>query len=275
MRCSPRFLSLFSTLLLVALPGGIVHAQQGESPPSPATTTAAQPSAETLQKTTGEWIQTKRIISQEAAAWQTEKASLADLTEIRKKEIEQLDEFIKAAGARVDELAEQKAKRSEEQEKVRSWRADTESQMISLETHVKALLPLFPPPLKDKIGDALERINSPDSDRALQDRVRDLLIVLQAAREFDGVFTVDSDLREFNGERREVRVLYLGLSQAWYADDSGSVSGYGTPSAEGWTWTPDPSIASEVRKAIDIQTGEATAAFVNLPFHPASAASQK
>lgn len=236
--------------------------------PSHAQDQAAPPAADVVLKKTEEWIATRRLISEESAAWQTEKATLADLDEIRKKEIKELDEFIKAAGERVADLDKQKSGLADERNELRKWRGEFEGRFASLETEVRALTPRFPQPLRDKVEDAVLRIESNEADRALQDRVRDLLSILQAAKEFDESFTVASEVREFAGEKREIEVLYLGLAQAWYVDSNGTHSGYGLPSAEGWQWTEDRAIAGPVRQAIEIQTGRATAAFVELPFIP-------
>ncbi len=260
----PAFASLALAFALIHSPGT-----------SPAQESARPPGAAELAKKTGEWIETRRLISEEAAAWQSEKATLADLNAIRLRETDQLDEFVKAAGARVEELAKQKATTAEERTSLQQWRRDLDLRFATLETSVKEILPRLPTPLRDKVEDAALRLESGEADRPLQDRVRDVLLVLQAAKEFDDGFTVYTDLREFDGEKREVRVLYLGLSQAWYVDASGSRSGYGLPAAQGWEWTEDASIAAAVRQAIDIQTGEATAAFVKLPFIPLPSAASR
>jgi hypothetical protein len=252
----------FSGTILVL---GMVSAQE----PSPL------PPAALVQKKTEEWINTRRLIGEEAAAWAQEKATLVDLNAIRAKEAAQLDEFIAAAGARVDELGKQKATFKGERESLRKWRSEFEATFAKLETQVKALVPRFPTPLRDKVDDAVVRLEENAPDRPLQDRVRDVLLVLQSAKEFDDTFTVTTEVRELEGREVEVRLLYLGLSQAWYVDASGNHAGYGQPSPGGWVWTEDRAIAPSVRDAIAIQTGEATAAFVTLPFVPLSAAAPK
>jgi hypothetical protein len=238
----------------------------------PAQETTPLPPAALVQKKAEEWIRTRRLIGEEAAAWAQEKATLSDLNAIRGKEAAQLDQFIETAGTRVEDLAKQKAAFTGERESLRKWRSDFEAAFVKLEAEVKALLPRFPTPLRDQVDDAVIRLEEAGPDRPLQDRVRDVLLVLQSAKEFDDGFTVTTEVREFDGTQVEVRILYLGLAQAWYVDATGTHAGFGQPSADGWVWTEDRAIAPSVRDAIAIQTGEATAAFVTLPFHPLSAA---
>jgi hypothetical protein len=248
-----RILIAFGTLLLV-LPS---IAQEAASVP-----------VSVLQQKTKEWITTRRLISEEAAAWKTEKATLAELNAIRAKETSQLDEFILAAGSRVGELSEKRAQAASERDQLKKWRGEFEAGFAKLEADTRKVLARFPVPLRDKIDDTVQRIEEADPERPLQDRVRDVLLVLQSAKEFDDTFTVTSEIREVGGKEIEVRILYLGLSQAWYVDAAATLAGYGQPGANGWTWTEDRSIAASVRDAIAIQTGEATAAFVTLPFVP-------
>ncbi len=136
-------------------------------------------------------------------------------------------------------------------------------------------MPKFPPPLRDKAGEAITRLEDPQPDTPLQNRYRDVLAILSEVGNFQGVITIDTELREIDGAQVEVEVLYLGLAQAWYADRTGKNSGSGRPSPEGWIWTADASLAGRVREAIAIQRKLAPPAFVGLPFTATSAPAAK
>ena len=238
-----------------------VEAQESSSPDEKA---PIRNDAALLQKKTFEWIETRRLIGEEAAAWTEEKATLGELNAIRKKETGQLGEFIQAAGARVDELAGKKGALAEESVALKSWRSQLESEISSLETELKPLIPRFPPILREKMEESLLRIESSERDTPLQNRARDVLLVLQACLEFQNAVTVASEVHEIDGQRHEVEVLYLGLNQAWYVDPSDRFSGQGIPGAEGWTWKQDNRLASSVRSAIEVQTRRAVPTFVEL-----------
>lgn len=249
-------------LVAAALPA-LVTAQEAAAPP--AVQAPAAPDPALLQKKTGEWIQTRRLIGEEAAAWQTEKATLSDLNAIRTKESAQLDEFIQAAQTRVAELGSKKEALAQEQTDLKSWRARLEADLAKLEADLRPLLVRFPAPLREKIQESLIRLESPETDQPLQNRARDVLLVLQACLEFQNALTIDTEVREIGGERREVEILYLGLTQAWYVDAAGKHSGHGVPGGNGWIWTEDNSLAARVRSAIEIQARRAVPAFVELP----------
>jgi len=226
---------------------------------------APLPKATAVQSTLEQWVKTRQLISEEQAAWEVEKSTLAGLNEVRLRESAQLDEFIAAAGERVTELDAKRAAFDKEETDLKTWRAGMEKQVASLEQQIRPLLARFPAPLRGKVEEALIRLESPDPDQPLQNRTRDILLVLQAYLEFQNTLTVESDIREIAGARREVAILYLGMAQAWYVDIDGKHSGYGVPSDKGWVWTEDNSIASRVRAAIEIQARRAAPTFVELP----------
>lgn len=232
---------------------------------APLVSQEAAPDPALLQKKTAEWIETRRIISEEAARWELEKATLGDLNEIRRRETASLEEFVKAAGERVDALDEQQKKSATEKTGLQQWRAAFEVEITGLENTLKPLLSAFPTPLRDKIGDTIARLEAPTEDVPLQNRARDVMLILQAAHEFQNTITLSSEVREVAGEKHEVEVLYLGMTQAWFTDASGRHSGTGTPGPDGWVWQNDSALASSIRKAIDVQKRAATPAFVTLP----------
>ncbi len=224
-----------------------------------------------LQKKTAEWIETRRLISEEASRWEGEKATLADLDAIRRRETEQLGEFVKAAGERVTALEEQAGKSASEKTSLQQWRSSFEAEISALEDRLKPLFPTFPSPLRDKIGDAIDRLEATETNTPLQNRARDVLLILQAAHEFQNTITVASEVRELGGEKHEVEVLYLGMTQAWFVDATGRFAGSGIPGADAWIWNADPGIAATVRKAIDVQKRAVTPDFVGLPIQNGNA----
>ncbi len=223
-----------------------------------------------IQEKIREWVQVRKQISAERADWEADKQSLADLNDLRKKEIESLDEIINAAGDRLASAEKQRTELLAEEEALRTGRQLLEARVARAEETLRSLIPRFPPPLLEEVDDALARIASADADSPLQDRYRDLLSVAGAAGNFDNGITVATELREIDGARVEIDVLYLGLARAWYVDRSGRHAGTGVPTSEGWRWTEDASVAAEVRHAIAIRQKEAAPAVVSLPF-PAQA----
>lgn len=225
------------------------------------------PSAVEVRTKLEQWVLTKQLTSAESAAWASEKTNLGELNGLRRQEIEQLKAFAVAAGERVTELAGKREAFAEEEKNLKTWRRELENTVTDLESRVRTMIPVFPQPLRDEVAEAIARLEESDDaeDAPLQQRARDVMMVLQAYQKHQNEITVLTEVRELGGQRREVEVLYLGLSEAWFVDASGRFSGVGHPTATGWQWQEDSSLASQVRQAIELQARRAEPAFVTLP----------
>lgn len=223
------------------------------------------PEGEVVKAGLQEWIKVKQAISKERSDWEAEKEMLSELNSIREKEIAQLGEFIEAAGERIAEVDKKRSEFTEEEKTLKDWRRQLESSVSELENQIRPLLSRIPTPLREKVAEAVLRLETPDSGAPLQNRTRDVLLVLQATLEFQNALTLDGDVREIEGERREIDILYLGLTQAWYADKTGSFGGLGRVTENGWEWIEENRLAPRIRKVIEIQQRSLPPEFVELP----------
>jgi hypothetical protein len=67
-----------------------------------------------------------------------------------------------------------------------------------------------------------------------------------------------------DGKPSEVKVVYVGLAQAYYVSARGE-AGIGRPSADGWKWEPSKAVADDVLVTLEILEGKHSPAFVPLP----------
>lgn len=256
----PRAAIVLAIILLAVVSTGV--AQEGPA--------KKVPGAKEVQDELREWVLTRQLISREQSAWQEQKETWRNLNQIRREEIEQLGEFTSSAKTRVDELRTKQTELEKERAALRTWRGEASKEVEQLEKSLVPLLPLFPTPLRQTLREPLERLDavpgdSDGSERSLQDRARDIILILQAYREFQGTITIDREVISLGGKEREVEILYLGMSRAWFVDLRDEISGTGIPSPEGWTWTEDPSLASTVRRAIAMRRNEAPPQFLEIP----------
>ena len=230
--------------------------------------TPSEPSPTVVREKTRLWVETLKTKSEEAADWEEAKRSMSDLNELRKKEIAQIDELIVAAGKRLEDAEKRKGELESESLSLRQGRDEMGAKVALLEEKIRKQIPMFPAVLREKVPDALARLQEPATDAPLQNRFRDVLLILGAANQFHHSITVASELRDFGGESVEVEILYLGFAGAWYVDRSGDRAGSGSVGEGGWVWDEDNGIANKVRSAIDMHRNEAAPGFVELPFQP-------
>jgi hypothetical protein len=255
--------------IVAAFPLSTLSAQEGTAP------SGAESSAAEVREKVGQWVLTEKTRSAEAADWEEQKRSMADLNELRRKEITQLDGLIAASGTRLTDLEREIADLKGEAGRLESAREEMERRIVILEENLRTQIPMFPPPLRDSIAEALSRLRNPEPDTPLQNRFRDSLLVLGAASQFHRELTIDTEVRDLGGERVEVDILYLGFSGAWYVDRSGKWAGSGRPGADGWEWKTDDGIAEKVREAIAMYYKKAAPGFVGLPFEPGESVREK
>ena len=68
-----------------------------------------------------------------------------------------------------------------------------------------------------------------------------------------------------SGAEVQTRVLYVGLSRAYFVDKTGAFCGVGTSSSSGWEWTIQPELGVAIQKVIGVYENSEPATFVSLP----------
>ena len=213
-----------------------------------------------------EWIDVKKTISAEKADWYAEKIQLNDLNRIREKEIEKLDQLLSRSKIMRRENGARITKQLNEADKLEAQRKNLALRIDELEEQLEPLIAKLPPPLTAKLKAETANLGRPE--RPLQDRYRDLTLILIEIGNFNSTITLDTEIRETGDGRAEVDILYLGLAQAWYVTRSGSSAGYGAPTSKGWKWTEEQALAGEIRKAIAIADKQTPPGFTALTLYP-------
>jgi hypothetical protein len=213
------------------------------------------------------WVETEKALSAEQAEWLVQRSEFRQLIDLYTKEIQDLSALVEAAGEHALESEQRRAALVRERDDLQNTRSLLAARLAPLEQRLLRLLPALPAPLLNEISAQRARMEEADRDRSNQDRVRDLLAILVETDKFQQGVHVDREIREFEQDvRAEVTVVYLGLAAAFYVDESGRRAGTGKPTLDGWTWSPNPSIASTVRQAVSIiEETQQLARFLTLP----------
>jgi len=228
---------------------------------------AQEPIADTrtaLQK----WVETRQMTSKLRADWAADKELLLESIKMFEREAKNLDELI----AKVDTGNDVARKERTEQEKLDAeYQAALDkirSLLGGLEQKALALAKTFPPPLAEKLNVFVKRLaEDPATTKySAGERVQAIVAVLAEADKFNGAISVTSELRkDAAGTEIQVRVIYLGLAQGYYTDKEGKLAGVGTPSAEGWKWSSEATLAPSINQVIDMYENAKPPAFVTLP----------
>jgi len=184
-----------------------------------------------------EWVQTEQLISEELEEWRTEKASIEDLLEVRARELALLDEELQAIREERTQAETTREELVEETESLESAAELVRGQLGFLEMQLLALTPRLPQPLREKLAPLILRLprDPENTPLSLGQRMQHVVGILNEVDTFNAGVTLVTEIQEMpDGERAEVRVLYLGLGRAFFADRTGAYAGVLEPGKDGW-----------------------------------------
>lgn len=217
-----------------------------------------------------EWVETRRIISQEKRDWALGRELLQDRIDVVKREIESLRTRISDAEKSLGEAETKKAELVASKEQLVQSSSALSGIVAALETRARELLPRLPGPLREQVLPISQLIpEKPEESKAsLGHRFLSVVGLLNEVDRFNREITVTSEVRPLgDGNTAEVTAMYVGLGQGYYVTARGDAAGVGTATEEGWVWIPANESAAAIKRAIAIHKNEDVADFVRLPVH--------
>ncbi len=225
------------------------------------------PAAE-ARDTLDRWVETRRQQADEESRWRQQEAFLRQSLTLLGEEKALLEDRLTGLRETTGVQRERREALEAENEALRAAADRFQTALNALETETAAFARYFPRPLADRVQTQINRLGTGgDAASTLPHRFQALLGILGEANRFHQTVTVVREaVPRPDGSQAEVTVLYLGLAQAWFVNDTGDFAGRGLPAADGWAWRPDPAIAASVQRAVAIQENRRAAELVTLPF---------
>jgi len=252
-----------------ATPEAAEATQPEAAPPAVVPAEPEPPSIEETRAKLEQWVETRRIISQEKKDLELSKQLLQDRIELLQDQISALEQRtadIRKKIANTDEQfneLEAENKRLTEASKTQHAIAD------QMEADVRKMLKRLPEPLVDELRQLVQQLPNNDEEKTklgLSKRFGFMIGILNGVNKFHREISQKSEIRPVDdGKPMEVTVMYLGVSKAYYVNKTGDVAGIGTPGEDGWVWTPANDQAAKIKQAIAILKNEQVASFVELP----------
>ncbi len=223
---------------------------------------------DTARDAIAKWVETRRILSQERRDWELGRELLDDRIALVQREIEALQGRIADAQKNVGEADRKRLELLADNDRLKAASSALLGTVARLEGRTKSLLARLPDPIRERVKPLSQRFpdDPAQTKLSLAERFQNVVGVLNEVDKFHHEITMTSEVRQLrDGTAAEVTVLYVGISQAYYASANGKAAGVGSAGKEGWQWTPADDAAPEIRKAIAILRNEAVADFVHLP----------
>lgn len=235
---------------------------------SPAALISA-PDLDGTRATLEQWVQLRKLISEEKSKWAVEEETLNESIDLLKKEIEDLRTLTTAKQDDATEAEKQRSLLTEQENALKDASAAVRKVMADIESQTLALLPKFPDILQEKLDVITVRIPKDQKTAAklsLSQRMQYVAGVLGEIEKFNNQLSISNTIDEINGQRVEVKVLYLGLAVGYYVDGTRSTAGTLRPGPEGWVKEPNNALAENIAQAVALFEREDTAArFISLP----------
>ncbi len=179
-------------------------------------------------------------------------------------EADRLRELIAAEREALKKARKQYDERSGDAEGLKAEVVGYEERLSGWDARVEALKPSLPPKLRRRLEEvAAGEAEVSDATSLRQHR---LVLALRTIEEFNQRLVVDSELWESrDGDRKAVRIVYLGLAQAYYQAVGGGAGGIGSAVDGVWSWRPQDGIGPRVEELLKVHRRETDIDFVSLP----------
>jgi hypothetical protein len=247
---------------LAALPLLLLGASLGG-----ADTPAPTESPESVRALLAKWSETQQILSKEREEWKQGKEVLLSRIELLKGEVAALEGKSSEASKGTQDIRHERQQLLNEAEALKGASEDLARLAGEMEGKIRSLQPQLPDPLKEKIAPLYSRMpaDSARSAASPAERFQNIAGILNEINKFNGEITVTSEIRTLSdGKPAEVRVVYVGLGQAYFVGSQGQ-AGIGRPAATGWVWKTDDAIAPHVQEVVEMLQSKAKPKFVALP----------
>ena len=230
-------------------------------------------SAPDLEKTRSnfkEWVEFKKLISEEKNTWRVEKETLNEQIRLLEDEIQKLADKIEETEATADKAQRERAELASQEEELVLASAVVKEAIPDLEASLFELVEYFPASLKDKTKILTERMPKTAKDArgvTLSNRILNVVGLLGEIEKFNNQVSMEKTMQNINGANVEVKTMYLGLTIAYYVDGTKQEAGVLKPAKGGWVKEPRNELAEQIAKAVAIYEKEAgtLAEFVELP----------
>ena len=224
-------------------------------------------SPESVRALLAKWSETQQILSKEREEWKQGKEVLISRIDLLKGEVAALEGKSSEASKGTQDIRRERQELLNQADRLKSSAEELAKLAGEMEGRIRTLQARLPDPLKEKIGPLYSRMpaDSAHSASSPAERFQNIAGILNEINKFNGEITVTSEIRTLSdGKPAEVRVVYLGLGQAYFVGSQGQ-AGIGRPAAAGWEWKTDDTIAPRVQEVVEILQSKAKPEFVALP----------
>jgi hypothetical protein len=230
-------------------------------------------SLQTLDRLVQQWMTLRTTLSEEQRAWEEREAQWKDEIKLLAQEAETLGREIAKGSGRATSVEAERAELLARKEALEDVLERLRPALDRAEAELRAWRVWIPESLRDGMTAAfrgLPKSQEQADQQALSKRARNAAALYTQIESLQNALHVTRQMLDTGaGARRQVDVLYIGLARGFAVTPDSDWAAIGVPDEAGWAWTPAPSNAGMIRKAIAVVNRQQTAQLVELPLQVA------
>jgi hypothetical protein len=224
-----------------------------------------------LEGLVAQWVGLRQQLAREKRGWDEQQSRLREEIRLLSAEKTALEQEISETDVTASEIEQGRVALLARREAMSRAVSDLAPLIERAEVDLGKWQARVPVSLGQTLREALERIPVSGTGADRTSLARRLQVVIAAYTEIEnlqgGVHAVREVLSLPGRKARELDVLYLGLARGFAVGPDDDWAAVGRPGPDGWTWSPRPGLAPQVRAAMAVLGRRSPAAFVPLPLH--------
>lgn len=223
-----------------------------------------------LQEVRGDWdrwIELRKSIQAARSDWEVQKGAMDQMALLLERHRDLLKQRLDALQSAKSQGEKERLELSARRNALAEIEGALNEGIVQAEEQCRTLALRFPPPLKTQVREMLGKMPKVGEKSGLGPgrRMQNVLGFLNEADKFNGVVTLQREIREIAGGEVQCDTIYLGLGQAFYVDPNGVRAGIGHVKADEWVWESRDSLGPDIRKLVDLYRGDRPAELVEIP----------
>lgn len=220
-----------------------------------------------LESLAGRWIDLRAELAAEKQAWMRQERKWNQEIALLEKEIATLGEARAQDESFLADREQEQADLLAEKEAATAALDDLEKAVAQHEANIRSFEILVPESLRTDLDTgfrALPRDDEAASRLGVIHRLQTVLALYTQIESLQNELHLVRELIPAPSGKREVDVLYLGLSRGFAVSSGSDWAAIGRPTEAGWQWEETIEEASRIRLAIDVKQREADVQLVPL-----------
>ncbi len=221
-----------------------------------------------LDALTGRWMALRAALADEQRTWEQQQEHWQQEIALLRAEKQRRTAEIAASREVMSDLEGKRADVLRRKERMERAFAQLEPVVSAAEEDLRDWEQRIPAGLRRELAQGFAGLRQGADGSRRPDVVRRLQNAIGLYTDIESLqnrIHVTREVLDVGDVRREVSVLYLGLSRAFGVSTGGDWAGIGEPQAEGWKWKAAPDLAPQIQLALAVANREEVAQLVELP----------